>query len=202
MIDNPKIALAGVEYEIPPLAIKQNRHVEVLAARHLGYFANVRRNGDRGRAKGPNGGIDCAQIIAIVFAECGLCPLLPLTEYSPDFFLHRGVERYMSTVLTHCREVATPQPGDIALFKVGRLSALVCLVCGISIDTFRKCSLLKLVNRGEMLDAAAAFTNFVYVTDDAGRRIIDEPTLKHRELQKDLFLKPELVRRSKRSICR
>ncbi len=77
----------------------------------------------RGRAKGPNGGVDCAQVIALVFAECNLCQLLPLTEYTPDFFLHRGVERYMQTVLTHCREVPHPQPGDIALFKVGRLFA-------------------------------------------------------------------------------
>lgn len=82
-----------------------------------------------------------------------------------------------------------------------QFSALVCLVCGISIDTFRKSSLLKMVNRNQ-IEAAAAFTNFAYVTDDAGRRVIDQPTLKHRELQKDLFLKPELVRRTKRSICR
>lgn len=44
MTENPKITLAGVEYEIPPLAIKQNRHVEVLAARHLAYFAAISRN--------------------------------------------------------------------------------------------------------------------------------------------------------------
>ena len=82
-----------------------------------------------------------------------------------------------------------------------QFSALVCLVCGISIDTFRKSSLLKMVNRGENLSAASAFTNFAYVTDDAGRRVLDPQTLRHREIQKDLFLKPELVRRSKRSIC-
>jgi hypothetical protein len=49
MTEHPKIKLAGVEYVIPPLAIKQNRHVEVLAARHLNYFAAVRRSGDRVR---------------------------------------------------------------------------------------------------------------------------------------------------------
>jgi GH24 family phage-related lysozyme (muramidase) len=82
-----------------------------------------------------------------------------------------------------------------------QFSALICLVCGISIDTFRKSDLLKMLNRGNMLDAASEYLSFIYVTDDAGRRIIDEPTLKHRELQKDLFLKPEIVRRSKRSVC-
>ena len=44
---HPKITLAGVEYEIPPLAIKQNRHVEVLAARHLAYFASARDRSGR-----------------------------------------------------------------------------------------------------------------------------------------------------------
>ena len=44
MTDHPKIKLAGVDYEIPPLAIKQNRHVEVLSARHLEYFAAISRN--------------------------------------------------------------------------------------------------------------------------------------------------------------
>ncbi len=29
----------------------------------------------------------------------------------------------MNTVLSHCREVQHPRPGDIALFKVGRLFA-------------------------------------------------------------------------------
>src|ERR1700735_5035868 len=70
-----------------------------------------------------------------------------------------------------------------------QFSALVCLICGISIDTFRKARILRLLNRNDMLTAATEFTKFVYVTDDAGRRIIDEATLRQRELQKDLFLK-------------
>jgi GH24 family phage-related lysozyme (muramidase) len=83
-----------------------------------------------------------------------------------------------------------------------QFSALVCLVCGISIDTFRKSTLLKMINRDDLLGAANAITNFSYVTNDAGRRVLDPPTLKHRELQKDLFLKMELVRQSKRNTCR
>jgi len=77
----------------------------------------------RGRAKGKDGGIDCAQLVWICYLNCELAPELPLTEYSPDFFLHRGIEQYMDTVLTHCREIKYPQSGDIALFKVGRLFA-------------------------------------------------------------------------------
>ncbi len=44
---NPTITLAGTEYVIPPLAIKQNRHVEVLAARHFDFFTGVSRRGDK-----------------------------------------------------------------------------------------------------------------------------------------------------------
>ena len=83
-----------------------------------------------------------------------------------------------------------------------QFSALVCLICGISIDTFKASALKKILNRGDMLTAAEAFLDFIHVIDDAGRRVIDPPTLKHRELQRDLFLKPELVRKSKRSVCR
>jgi len=77
----------------------------------------------RGRAKGKAGGVDCAQLVYLVFRGCGLSPEMPITEYTPDFFLHRGVERYMETVLRHTHEVRGPGPGDIALFKVGRVFA-------------------------------------------------------------------------------
>ena len=77
----------------------------------------------RGRSKGKDGGVDCAQSIYLIFRECGLCEEMALTEYTPDFFCHRGVERYMETVLQHCREVKEPHPGDIALFKIGRIFA-------------------------------------------------------------------------------
>ena len=77
----------------------------------------------RGRAKGRDGGIDCAQSIYMIYRACNLCPEMPLTEYTPDFFMHRGVEQYMQTVLGYCREVTEPQPGDIALFKIGRIFA-------------------------------------------------------------------------------
>lgn len=38
---DPTITLAGQAYVIPQLAIKQNRHVEVLAARNRDYFIKV-----------------------------------------------------------------------------------------------------------------------------------------------------------------
>jgi len=75
----------------------------------------------RGRFKGKDGAIDCAQLIYCIFHNCGLAPEMPLTEYTPDFFMHRGVEQYMDTVLSQCCEVDYPQPGDIVLFKLGRI---------------------------------------------------------------------------------
>lgn len=81
------------------------------------------RYAHRGRAKGKDGGVDCAQFVYLVFLNCGLCPEMPLTDYTPDFFLHRGMERYMDTVLAHTHEVPAPSPGDIALFKIGRIFA-------------------------------------------------------------------------------
>jgi cell wall-associated NlpC family hydrolase len=78
-----------------------------------------------GRAKGPNGGVDCAQLVWLVFHECGLTPFLPLEPYPPDFMLHQGIERYMAVVLERAHEIAEAQaqPGDVVLYRVGRLFA-------------------------------------------------------------------------------
>lgn len=42
-----KITLGGVDYQIPALVIKQNRHVEPLAVKHGEYFLNVMREGGK-----------------------------------------------------------------------------------------------------------------------------------------------------------
>lgn len=78
-----------------------------------------------GRVKGPSGGVDCAQLVWCVFHECGLTPDLPLAPYPPDFMLHQGAERYMTIVLDRAREIAEAQarPGDVVLYRVGRLFA-------------------------------------------------------------------------------
>ncbi len=76
-----------------------------------------------GRAKGPRGGVDCAQLVWAVFHNCGLTPFLPLEPYAQDFFLHRDVERYLAIVLRRALEVEYPRPGDLVLFRIGRLYA-------------------------------------------------------------------------------
>jgi cell wall-associated NlpC family hydrolase len=76
-----------------------------------------------GRLKGPQGGVDCAQLIWAVFFNCGLTPFLPLEPYPPDFMLHRGIERYMNIVIDRAQEVADPKPADVVLYKIGRVFA-------------------------------------------------------------------------------
>ncbi len=76
-----------------------------------------------GRLKGRDGGVDCAQLVWAVFFNCGLTPFLPLEHYPPDWMLHRSSERYLGLVTERCRETASPDPGDIVLYRVGRCYA-------------------------------------------------------------------------------
>lgn len=76
-----------------------------------------------GRLKGRAGGVDCAQLVWAVYFNAGLTPFLPLENYPPDFMLHRDTERYLGIVLERAREVAAPQPADVALYRIGRCFA-------------------------------------------------------------------------------
>jgi cell wall-associated NlpC family hydrolase len=76
-----------------------------------------------GRAKGPSGGVDCAQLVWAVFHACGLTPFMPLEPYPRDFMLHQGIERYLTIVLDRAHEVDEARPGDLVLYRVGRLYA-------------------------------------------------------------------------------
>ncbi|MGH7075553.1 MAG: NlpC/P60 family protein [Stellaceae bacterium] len=76
-----------------------------------------------GRAKGAGGGVDCAQLVYLVYRASGLVEEIPLSAYPRDFMLHRGAERYLDAVTTHAHETAAPAPGDVVLFRIGRLYA-------------------------------------------------------------------------------
>jgi cell wall-associated NlpC family hydrolase len=75
------------------------------------------------RVKGPQGGVDCAQIIWAVFHNVGLTPFMPLEPYARDWFLHRSAEQYMGIVMDRARPTDTPQAGDVVLYKIGRCFA-------------------------------------------------------------------------------
>ena len=73
----------------------------------------------RGRVKGA--GVDCAMLLAEVYAEAGLVQPLAIPHYPPDWHLHRDAECYLGVLLDHAVEIAAlPSPGDIALWRFGR----------------------------------------------------------------------------------
>lgn len=77
-------------------------------------------------------GVDCAQLCARVYAAAGIMDAFPVPHYSPQWFLHRDEEVFLDNVLTVAREVAEHdvRPGDMALFKIGRLFAHGSIVVG------------------------------------------------------------------------
>lgn len=83
------------------------------------------------RAKVKGAGVDCAQLLIAVYADCGLIPCdFSVQDYPMDWHLHRDEERYLNHVLAHAHEVTEPLDGDIALFKFGRTVSHAAIVTG------------------------------------------------------------------------
>jgi cell wall-associated NlpC family hydrolase len=75
-----------------------------------------------GRLRGV--GVDCLTLLAEVYERAGIIGHVEIPFYPPDWHLHRGVELYLGGVLDRATEIpGPPQPGDIALFKMGRCFA-------------------------------------------------------------------------------
>jgi len=72
----------------------------------------------QGKVKGV--GVDCAMILVDVYRQVGLIPEIDPRPYPPDWHLHRDEERYLGWVQQYGKEVETPKPGDVVLFKFGR----------------------------------------------------------------------------------
>lgn len=70
-------------------------------------------------------GVDCAMLLKRVFETSGAVPEFDTGPYSPQWFLHRGEELFMSTVLAYAREISEENvlPGDVVLYKIGRCYA-------------------------------------------------------------------------------
>lgn len=67
-------------------------------------------------------GVDCLNLLAEVYHAAGLIPRIAIPHYPPDFMLHRDAERFLDGLSAHAREtLGPPLPGDIALFKFGRV---------------------------------------------------------------------------------
>jgi cell wall-associated NlpC family hydrolase len=76
----------------------------------------------QGRVKGRRGGVDCAMLLLEVFRGAGvITDDRTIPYYSQQWHLHRSDEKYLEMILAFgAREITTPQPGDLAIWKVGR----------------------------------------------------------------------------------
>ena len=68
-------------------------------------------------------GVDCAQILIAVYAEAGLIDEFDPGDYPPDWMMHRAEERFLGWISRHADRIETPQPGDVAIYTVGRCFA-------------------------------------------------------------------------------
>ena len=77
----------------------------------------------RGRLKGI--GVDCAQFPLQVYSSCGVIEPFETGDYPPDWHLHRSEEKYLVHVRARAQEIeiASVQPGDFVVFRIGRCFA-------------------------------------------------------------------------------
>jgi cell wall-associated NlpC family hydrolase len=66
------------------------------------------------------GGVDCGQLPLAVYEAAGIIPYVEMPHYPPDFAQHSDDEWYRRTVERFARDVAVPQPGDFAIWLMGR----------------------------------------------------------------------------------
>lgn len=65
-------------------------------------------------------GVDCAQLLIGVYADAGLVAPFDTGDYPPDWMMHRAEERFLGWISQHAAQVDIPQPGDVAIYTVGR----------------------------------------------------------------------------------
>lgn len=75
------------------------------------------------RARVRGAGVDCIQLLVAVFESVGLIRGVDAGKYPPDWFLHRADDRLVRGIARVAIPVTVPQPGDIALFQIGRAVA-------------------------------------------------------------------------------
>ncbi|BAE49280.1 hydrolase [Paramagnetospirillum magneticum] len=76
-------------------------------------------------------GVDCAMLPAAVYHSAGLIPKIAVEYYPQDWHLHQDEERYLKIVETFAtRMEGPPNPGDFAIWKVGRCWAHGAIVMG------------------------------------------------------------------------
>lgn len=77
----------------------------------------------RQRVKGA--GVDCALLLLAIFAGAGLVEEFAVEDYPRDWMLHRDEDRFRAVVRRYADQIEQHdvQPGDVALYLVGRCFA-------------------------------------------------------------------------------
>lgn len=73
-------------------------------------------------------GCDCIFLIVRAYHACGLIPDVDPRPYPADYMLHGNADRYLDGVLQFAHQVDKPQPGDVVLFRFGRVTGHGALV--------------------------------------------------------------------------
>jgi cell wall-associated NlpC family hydrolase len=84
---------------------------------HMGRV-KIRRD-SRGIVLEP-GGVDCVQFVYLVFFSLGLTHEMPLAYYPEQWFLHRDADLILPEMSARGREVKSPLPGDVVVYRMGR----------------------------------------------------------------------------------
>ncbi|CAK0767738.1 Hydrolase [Gammaproteobacteria bacterium] len=79
-------------------------------------------------AKVKGAGVDCGTFLISSFHGAGLIPDVNLGTFFSDFHLHKTDEVYLRWILEFCRPVDVAEPGDIILYRYGRILAHGALV--------------------------------------------------------------------------
>lgn len=70
-------------------------------------------------------GVDCAMLVVAAFEDAGLESPINVLRYSPQWYLNRSDEKFLSYVMARAVEITEREtlPGDIVVYKFGRCYA-------------------------------------------------------------------------------
>lgn len=72
------------------------------------------------QASVPYQAIDCAMLLVRCWVDSGIFQPFDPRPYPPNWHLHHSDERYLGWMQTLAREVETPRPGDVVIWRFGR----------------------------------------------------------------------------------
>jgi cell wall-associated NlpC family hydrolase len=65
-------------------------------------------------------GVDCSMLLVRSWVDAGIFEEFDPRPYPPTWHLHKSEERYLAWMQSLATEVPAPQPGDVALYRLGR----------------------------------------------------------------------------------